>query len=105
MAEGPKSHREPFSGEDIYPDLPPPVLDKIKKYHRFANAAIEPKRAVISELKRVNSYADTFVRKLGAFETLSPSFVANLTTMGKTENNTWRFADFWLELATMRPNI
>ena len=86
MAEGPKSHREPFSGEDIYQDLPPPVLDKIKKYHRFANAAIESKRAVISELKRVNSYADTFVRKLGGFETLSPSFVANLTTMGKIEN-------------------
>lgn len=87
MAEGPKSLREPFSGEDIYPDLPLPVLDKIKKYHRLANAAIEPKREMIKELKRINNYADTFVRKLGVFETLSPSFVANITRMSKIENN------------------
>lgn len=51
MAESPRIPRETFNGEDIYPDLPPPILDKIIKYHRLANAAIEPKRTVLRELK------------------------------------------------------
>lgn len=39
--------REIYKGEDIYLNLPPPVLDKIMKYHRIANTALEPKRTVL----------------------------------------------------------
>lgn len=54
------------------------------KYHRLANAAIEPKRAVLSELKKVYDYADSFV---GKFETISPRFVANMHRLVEIENN------------------
>lgn len=54
------------------------------KYHRLANAAIEPKRAVLSELKKVYDYADSFV---GKFETISPRFVANMHMLVEIENN------------------
>lgn len=38
---------------NIYPNLPYLVLEKIKKYHREANAEIKPKKTVLGELKRV----------------------------------------------------
>lgn len=85
MAEGSRTPRETFEGEDIYPNLPHPVFDKIMKYHRLANAALEPKRTVLMELKRVNAYADVFMRKLTRFETLSPKFLADLNRLGKIE--------------------
>lgn len=84
MAEPQRSKNEElYESGDISPDLPDVVLDKIKKYHRIANAAIEPKRTVLMELKRMNAYADTFVRKLSLFETISPKFVADITRLGK----------------------
>lgn len=83
MAEGARIPREPFEGEDIYPNFPPPALDKIKKYHRLANAALEPKRTVLMELKRMNEYADVFTRKLTLCETLSPKFIADINRLGK----------------------
>lgn len=86
MVEGLKLYRELFSGEDIYLDLFLFVLDNIKKYYCFVNVVIELKCVVISELKRVNSYVDIFVRKLGVFEMFSLSFVVNLIMMGKIEN-------------------
>lgn len=50
MAEPKRSKNEElYESGDIYPDLPDVVLDKIKKYHRIANAAIEPKRTVLME--------------------------------------------------------
>lgn len=36
---------------NIYPNLPYVVLEKIKKYHRLANAEVEPKKTVLGELK------------------------------------------------------
>lgn len=74
MAESPKIPRATFSSEDICPDLPPAVLDRIMMCHRLANAAMEAKRTVLRELKRVNEYADAFVGKLNTFETISPKF-------------------------------
>lgn len=41
MAECPKIPSETLSGEDIYPDLPPLIVDKIMKYHRLANVAFK----------------------------------------------------------------
>lgn len=83
MAESPKV-RKPYRGEDTYQDLTSTSLDKMMKYHRLANAAIEPKRAVLSELKKVYDYADSFV---GKFETISPRFVANMHRLVEIENN------------------
>lgn len=84
MAEPRRSKvEELYESGDIYPDLPVVVLDKVKKYHRIANATIEPKRTVLLELKRMNVYADTFMRKLSLFETISPKFVADITRLGK----------------------
>lgn len=77
MAESQRTHRELFTGEEIYPDLPPLILDKIMKYHRVANAEIEPKRTVLLELKRMDEYADAFFRKL------SPTFIANINRLLK----------------------
>lgn len=84
MAESPKVPRKTCRGEDIYQDLTSTSLDKMIKYHRLANAAIEPKRAVLSELKKVYDYADSFV---GKFETISPRFVANMHRLVEIENN------------------
>lgn len=84
MAESPKVPRKTYRGEDIYQDLTSTSLDKMMKYHRLANAAIEPKLAVLSELKKVYDYADSFV---GKFETISPRFVANMHRLVEIENN------------------
>lgn len=84
MAESPKVPRKTYRGEDIYQDLTSTSLDKMMKYHRLANAAIEPKRAVLSELKKVYDFADSFV---GKFETISPRFVANMHRLVEIENN------------------
>lgn len=40
---------------NIYPNLPYVVLEKIKKYHRLANAEVEPKKTVLGELKRYST--------------------------------------------------
>lgn len=77
MAESQKTPRELFTGEDIYPDLPPLILDKIMTYHRLANAEIEPKRTVLLELKRMDEYADAFFRKF------SPTFIMNINRLLK----------------------
>lgn len=77
MAESQRTHRELFTGKEIYPDLPPLILDKIMKYHRVANAEIGPKRTVLLELKRMDEYADAFFRKF------SPTFIANINRLLK----------------------
>lgn len=84
MAESPKVPRKTYSGEDIYQDLTSSSLDKMMKYHRLANAAKEPNRAVLSELKKIYDYADSFV---GKFETIRPRFVANMHRLVEIENN------------------
>lgn len=67
----------------IYPEfLPLVVLDKIKKYHRLANAEITPKKLVNIELRRFNVHSQYLNRKLDK-ETLSPSFVRNLKMVAK----------------------
>lgn len=44
----------------IYPEfLPLVVLDKIKKYHRLANAEMTPRKLVNIELRRFNVYLNT----------------------------------------------
>lgn len=57
---------------NIYPNLPYVVLEKIKKYHRLANAEIEPKKTVLGELKRVMQYSTIFERNF------KPSFIMKL---------------------------
>lgn len=55
---------------NIYPNLPYLVLEKIKKYHREANA--EMQKTVLGELKRVKQYLTIFDRNL------KPSFIMKL---------------------------
>lgn len=57
---------------NIYPNLPYVVLEKIKKYHRLANAEVEPKKTVLGELKRVKQYSTIFERNF------KPSFIMKL---------------------------
>lgn len=67
-----------YTPGNIYPELlPVVVLDKIKKYHRLANAEITPRKLVNIELRRFNVYSQYLNRKLDK-DTLSPSFVRNL---------------------------
>lgn len=67
----------------IYPEtLPLVVLDKIKKYHRLANAEIVPRKLVNIELRRFNVYSKYLNRRLNK-ETMSPSFVRNLKLVAK----------------------
>lgn len=97
MAESPKVPRKTYRGEDIYQDLTSTSLDKMMKYHRLANAAIEPKRAVLSELKKVYDYADSFV---GKFEILWQICIG----WSKLRTTVWIFVDFWQKLAIGRPS-
>lgn len=57
---------------NIYPNLPHVVLEKIQKYHRLANAEIEPRKTVLGELKRVKQYSTIFERNF------KPSFIMKL---------------------------
>lgn len=72
-----------YTPGNIYPAfLPEVVLDKIKKYHRLANAEITPRKLVNIELRRFNVYSQYLNRKLDK-DTLSPSFVRNLKLIVK----------------------
>lgn len=95
MAESPKVPRKTYRGEDIYQDLTSTSLDKIMKYHRLANAAIEPKRAVLSELKKAYDYADSF-----SVHVLWQICIG----WSKLRTTVWIFVDFWQKLAIGRPS-
>lgn len=76
----------------IYPDLPYLVLDKIKKYHREANAEIEPRKTVLRELKRVKQYAVIFDRNL------KPSFIENLKRLHKMDRKYDEILDLYRKM-------
>lgn len=72
-----------YTPGNIYPAfLPEVVLDKIKKYHRLANAEITPRKLVNIELRRFNVYSQ-YVNWKFDNDTLSPSFVRNLKLVAK----------------------
>lgn len=64
---------------NIYPNLPYLVLDKIMRYHREANAEIEPKKTIKRELKNVKQYSCIFYRNL------KPSLFKNLKRLPKMD--------------------
>lgn len=48
---------------NINPHLPYLVLEKIKRYHREANAGLEPKKTVLRNWKELNNIQAFFVSK------------------------------------------
>lgn len=54
-----------YTPGNIYPTfLPEVILDKIKKYHRLANAELTPRKLVNIELGRFNVYSQYLNMKL-----------------------------------------
>lgn len=69
---------ELYTKGDGYPGvLPYPVIDRIKKYHRIANAEAGPRKFVNIELGRFNVYSKYLNRRLSP-ETIRPSFVKKI---------------------------
>lgn len=77
---------------NIYPNLPYLVLEKIKKYHREANAEIEPKKTVLGELKRVKQYSTIFNRNL------KPSFIMKLRRLHQIDKKYDEIMDLYLKI-------
>lgn len=77
---------------NIYPNLPYLVIDKIIRYHRGANAEIEPKKTVLGEPKRVKQYSGIFDRNL------KPSFIENLKRFTRIDKKYFEILDLYRKI-------